>query len=320
MAYFTDFDTDIKPLVSGAFSNFNIESLQSYIDSSVDSYMIPLFGVDFCEQIEDGTISDVKARKPFLMALANWAFFKYASDGALNISDAGLTQYDDGQSKGAYQWQVRNFKRERENVACPAMFKLFNYLEANLASFTQYRDCEERYLFVGVPIRGYAYFNNWQKVKGFCTYVAMRSELGKAMMDLGCIITESLTNDVVSAVKARNYDADMLALLPYVEQYMAAKALKYALISLPIVITPAGVYVSERHSMNRNDTEERSDGHAIGKLTRQMDNDLRQASHLLSSFLDKNASASKYSSYYNEVVLPNADKNTDQTGLNTFRL
>lgn len=319
MALF-NYPADIKQYVSGATANFSIDTLTSYIDSSVEEYLVPLFGLTFCNKVIDETITAPEVLEPFKRAVANLSFVKYADDGTLEISDAGITRIDNGTSKSAYQWQVRNFKKARLDVAGPAVYNLYLYLEANLSLYTDYRDSTERAMWVGVPIRGFLLFSSCQQIDGFWTYIALVPQIRKAKDDLDCLITPEITNSIISNILAQSISTENAKILNYVEQFIAAQTILLTCKGGGVNIGKKGLFLLDVESNNGNDQTNQTDLKAIGMKISAAADEVNKYKTRLIATLDSLATDSVFPSYYTQKLLPKQAISTDQSNLKTFLL
>lgn len=119
MKLFYDF-SELKACIGFANINNDLASIEPYVDMAIGEILLPIVGGDLLAALdakgEDNSFAEgfeTDAWKLMQKAAANQAYYLWASDGTLNIDDYGMRQIDDGQSKSAYQWQVREFKEAR---------------------------------------------------------------------------------------------------------------------------------------------------------------------------------------------------------------
>lgn len=89
---------------------------------------------------------------------------------------------------------------------------------------------------------------------------------------------------------------------------------------MPVVVSARGVKVEEVEISRNNDSTLKYNANAIKARAKQVQNDMVMAETRLISYLDKNASATKYAEYYTDYVLTKVDVNAGQDNNTTFIL
>ena len=111
---------ELKECIGFANVNNDLESIEPYVAMAVSDILLTIVGEQLLTALaakaEDHSFEEgfeTEAWQKIKKTVANYAYYLWASDGTISIDNFGIRQIDDGQSKSAYQWQVREFKEAR---------------------------------------------------------------------------------------------------------------------------------------------------------------------------------------------------------------
>jgi hypothetical protein len=77
------------------------------------------------------------------IALVHYAYYLYADDGDMNISDKGFTRFETADEKTPYATQMRRFKRARLRDAWNGIHEMLMLLNANKEEFEEWATSAE---------------------------------------------------------------------------------------------------------------------------------------------------------------------------------
>lgn len=301
---FKTFD-DVKPHVGSANVNNDMSTLDSYIDTAGDSYMCAVMGRDTYEalvdafQTNDLTNAQEAILKPAQRALANFAYFLFAEDGGLIVNDSGIGTAEHGEMKRPYQWQVRDFKRNRLRIAWDAVRVLLEKLDAG--TYTEWASSDERKQLWENVIWNANTWNKYRPIHGQGTLAALQSNIRNwrtttLKANLGVEFYDALCEWLIDRTANEHYEA----LLPYVEKALVFGTLTDAVFDLPIQVDAKGLFIDEVDRGLQNDEMRKKLQEAeANKLAMIFSQKARTAMGELREYLDNVASGSIFPEYFN---------------------
>jgi hypothetical protein len=302
---FATFD-DIKPYVSGANVNNDIATLDGYIATAAEQFMIPLLGRTFYDGIverynTDDLTADERALLPYLQRpLAHFGYYEFVKDSGLIVGDEGIGTNEAGNVKRPAQWQVRDFRRNRLKHGWSAMQALLVYLWEHKGDFEDWADSDERVDLWRLVIWDVNQWNKYRQLEGFGTLWALRSYT-KATIEIEIIpnLGEDFAEEVLTWLETGDADADLTALLPYLERTVVFGSLYRAAHDLPLKITADGVFLDEVDRGLQNDETSKIAKEQLGKLAGSSMIEFNNSLARMRKYLDQNAAADKYATYFN---------------------
>ena len=304
---FETFD-DIKPYVSGANVNNDIETLQGYIDTAADEYLVQYLGRtffdDFKEKYNTNSLSaNEQALLPYIQRpLAHFTYYLFACDGGLILDDSGITTAENATQKRPAQWQVRDFKNNRLKNAWSALQSMLQFMWTNKANYTTWRDSAERKDLWRCVIWESSRFSKYRTIDGYGTLNALRPYMRMAIdYDITANLGADFTSEILQWLETGGTNADFDLLLPYIERCLVFKSLYKASQDLPLQIKATGVYIEEvdRGLQNDNTTKIAEN---LMKLASTCDAEYQSALSRMKTYLQANASVSKYATYFNSDI------------------
>lgn len=305
----SDFDV-VREFISANVNNV-WETIAPYIDEAQQK-ILPLIGQEMWNKLQtdlDGDSTDANhlaLLKLVRRAQANFGYLLFASDGTIQISDTGFLQVEEGGRKSAYQWQVREFKRARNERAWEAMHQMLKLLMAKREIYTQWAESEtiEEMLSVWLPTLDA--FNKQRRIHGFDTLWTLRpsilfiqerivrENIGDALYDE---INEQFINDALSP-------NNKTLLNSYIDPVLAHLSLERASMELNFRSSANGLRIDGIDSVSENSESEGPAGRTDAYNVRK-DAEKKGAAALreLRDYLNKTASATKYPTYFNDTEL-----------------
>jgi hypothetical protein len=299
---------DIKPHISGSQVTNQLETLESYLTTAQRDFLLPYFGSSAWDQLitgyENGETDSryIQARDYARSFLVNIAYFLWASDGGINVSDAGFGQTNSTESRAPFQWQMRKFEASKRLSGFNALEKLLSYTESNKDYFTGWDGSEERTIYISFFIREVKTFNLYRKISDFETLLALWPYMQRVQQNGFRQITKTLFDSVYSEYKAGTLSEDNTVLIPYFREYIAHQSLCQALYELNFTISASGFMLDNIKAESGNSFEQRRALDEISSAKSYLQEAADNAMVQLLGYLRENASETKYISFYTEVV------------------
>jgi hypothetical protein len=297
--------------------------LEGDLNSALNDRLIPLIGEDTWDSIQsafdDGSSDskDVKVIGFARGALVNLAYFYFAQAGGIQATNEGLMQASGADRKSAFHWQALEFRQNKLDQGYMYIGKLLAYLDANKDYFTAWPGSDEQSLYAKLFLRDLSVFNRYRKIAGFETLIALIPYMLRVQeQSFAARITQTLFDSVYSQYQNGNVDANNGPLVPYLQEYVAHQALCDALYELNFQFTAEGMRIWSLKSNASSTREEQSALDEIAKAKTYLQMAADNAMAKLIQYLNVNASAEKYSSYYTDVVLVEAESGNAIDNLN----
>lgn len=307
---FNDF-SEIKEHVSAVNGDFSMESINSYIKSSLDEIKI-MTGQevlsDLIEAFDDNSLTAIQEelleviRKP----LANMAFYKYANAGTLKISDSGFSAEETETTKRPFQWQIRDFKKQCLDDYSAGMVTLWDFLQTNSGDFAAWDSSKE---YIWLQQRPINELDEWHKsgrrITNWRTHWTLLPEMQLVWEDLKVEITEELW-DTINDELLDGFSSQTENLMPYIQRYVAHATIERAAQTLPVSIDADGILIKEVASSTANSDiiRQENERNTIQKSAKL---EASKALCKLLKYLDNNADEFTYSPYY-ESFLANQEE------------
>lgn len=302
---FETFD-DMKPYLGSGFESIQIETLNSDLKNSLSDIEIMTGSAllsDLVTAYREDTMSAAQTailpiiRKP----LANICFYRHSNSNVMMIGDSGYGVEEGANKKAPYQWMIRNFQKQRLSDYAAGMNELWIYLLDNSTDFPTWDNTAE---YLNLMVRPINDLKEWAKsgrrIANWRTHYALFSEMNLAWEDTATYISQGLVEDVNNWLTNGGADADLEALLPYLQRYIAHATLERAAPNLPISIEAEGLLINEVDSTTANSDKIIQDKQMI---LAQASKEACRALSRMREFLTANATASKYEPYYTKFLL-----------------
>lgn len=291
---------DVMPILSKAQYN---QLAADYADNSTDENHLTLIG-------------HVRA------ALVEFAYLKYADDGTIQITDEGFTQRAEAGHKSAYQWHVRAFKQARRDSGWSALDDLLTLLSENRDAYEPWSTSREFEKLLSCLVLTKENFTDHRKVSSLETVWAMRPAMIRVQDRIvGDAIGEELLDVLKEAFMDDDLTSDLFKLYNKVTPVIVHLGLEQAAQEMNFILTPEGLKVDTTQPVGDNSDKRDSAGRTDSYNVR-MDAKKRGETALyeLKTFLNKNASPSRYTSYYNSDLYSatNQDNTFTQSGGGSF--
>jgi len=305
----SDFDI-VREFISANVNNV-WETIAPYIDEAQQK-ITPLLGPEMWDKLQsDLTASSTDINHLALLTLvrraqANFGYLLFASDGTIQISDTGFLQVEEGGRKGAYQWQVREFKRARSERAWEAMHQILKLLMAKRDIYIEWSTSDSISEMLAVWLPTLDSFNKQRRIHGFETLWTLRPSM---LFIQERVIRENIGNELYEQITEEFIDDDLTAdnkilLNSYIAPVIAHLSIERASMELNFRSSSNGLRVDGIDAVSDNSEKEGPAGRTDAYNVRQ-DAEKKGAAALreLREYLNKTASATKYPTYFNDADL-----------------
>lgn len=302
-----DFDI-IRGFISANVNN-TWDTISPYVDEAEEK-TLAILGPETLEMLKDGLEDDTPTDdylallKLVRRAQANFTYLLFASDGTMQISDTGFLQVDEGGRKGAYQWQVRDFKKARNERGWEAMHQILRLLMKKRDVYTEWSESDTISEVLAVWLPTLQDFNKYRRIDGFETLWALRPAMLFVQEE---IIRENIGEALYLALAEKfiddDLDTDDKALMHYILPVVAHLSIERASQELNFIFSSNGLRVegieANTSANDFNTPVARTDAFNV-----RQDAAVKGASALkrLRKFLNEKASPTKYAAYFNSEL------------------
>jgi hypothetical protein len=320
MAIINNID-DIKLVFSAPNINNEFGFIQPYL-SEAEELLLQFIGpavFDLIQGYYDGN-SEGKKRRLLLLsqkAIVHQAYNLLSYDGTMILDDTGFKRMKSEFSDSAFQWQLRDFRLARNKATYSSIEGVINHINDNLdqqygaewfaskeydkiknhlpwchSVFSQYRSCQS----LEVVVKLYPSILEIQQN-------TIANNIGQQMYD-----------DLIYANKQNVFDDDQKMILPMVIDAVSNLATARAMDEEILQFGPDGIEIKEFKAGGSNDGSQSSKAtNQIAVVKKAAEEKGQNAIKRLRIYLNKNASANKYTSYFNSSLYDDPNDSTDKS-------
>ena len=314
---FSSYD-QVKEIIGADASN-ELETIQPYINDAANDYVIPFLGQAEYDLLQSHftdnimTTDDTKLLVYVRKILAHFAYYLFADDGTMNISDQGFIRQEHSEGKSAYQWQVRAFKERRWISGWRAIEAMNIFLYKNLGNYTTWYACDERTVWNKHFVWNTLNFKLYHRISGYDTLHTLQPTISEVEEKyIRPHITTTLYNEMLTRIMEGSATEDDLALLPYIRRVIVFKTLEEIADNFGYEFGKDGLQNTAIDSNTQNtDKRVNTVREARAILKKEFQTKFLEARNLMVNFLKENATASKYEPYYTKFINVTATEATD---------
>lgn len=239
----------------------------------------------------------VAARIP----IVHFAYFLYADDGDLRISDSGLTRIDSAEEKTPYATQIRRYKRARLRDAYMGIQNMLKLLNGNKSVYAEWANSEEYETLKSFLIWDVSTFKKYRNIEGYRTLEGIRPSMLTIQEDvIRNNIGQPLYDQILAECLADIYTDDTKSILPFIHKAIAHLSIANAIDENIVEFTPEGVSLLsfESAQAGAGDKQNPSDMTSLSFVRSEAIKKGMNAVQDLKDYLNTNASADKYNSYF----------------------
>lgn len=264
--------------------------------------------------------------------LANLALAEYVDVGQLEIETAGVRVNTSDGHKSAYSWQVENVQNYFLKHGWDAIEQLLQYLEEHLATFPEWRQSEGFTISREHFIQTTAEFSKYVKIAGSRrTFQALWPFMWEAQETQ---IRAQLGTDYFIELQERfrsvqegsgsgagdgtgnQLNADDRAVLDLLRPALAHLTIAEAVASLPLMISAEGIHLTTKMGTTENAQEKKKAPENLMRATqRRHETTGKGWLKKLKSYLNKNASSTRYTTYFESDAYTDTSTTQDSDDL-----
>lgn len=253
--------------------------------------------------------------------LAQISAYLAAPDLDVNLSTHGFTVHKDETSAPASQKRVEQFRLSQLRKAMSGFDRLLAWLEANKATYTDWAAGEGYTELKQGFVNTTAEFNAVVDIAGSRhLFMRLRPYRRKVeQYELKSYLGADLYDEIKTEIEAGSISADNQALLPFIHEAVCNRAIAKGILPLNLQIDERGHLVQgiqESHTMKMQ--QHAKDAH-LDTMVKQYNAEADAFFEKIRSYLNANASASKYAVYFNSDLYvdpegsnPNEDRYENQ--------
>lgn len=297
---FSSFD-EIKPYIAANISN-QIETIMPYLNMAV-RYVTPFLSQAQWEKLDqdykDGSTDEAyeKLLAKVQPCLVDFAYLIFKDDGAIEMSDMGLTRIETDNHKSAYEWMTLAFAKRRTDNAWWGIQDLIVFLQANKVTYNLWASSEEYDYLKSLFLWNVNLFAKVRPIESMNVLWSLRSAMTHVQEDmirknLGDEFYEELLGESASG----SFSVDNKKILRLLYRSVANLSISRGLAE--------GVFTFNENGLTLQNI--RTTRESLTVSDKQMDwykcdaeNNGQAALKELKNFLNANASNTKYAAYFN---------------------
>lgn len=312
--------SEIKAVFSAPNINNEVDSIASYCDSAALLYVIPyLSQAQYNKLLEDLENNiDTEPHKKLLdkvrRAVIHFAYYLYSDDGDMQIGDRGFVRIEGSDEKTAYSGQINKFKRARLRDGWNSLEDMVSLLQSDKTTYSlwaasdEYKSIKNFFIWTTKEYRKYRAIKHLgvlDGLEGCAIHIQdglIKNNLGDQLYDL--LKTELLTD---------SFSADNAKLIPFINEAIAHLIVERGLDEGLVKFSDEGVsmasFEDKDHGGSKSDPAELN---RISEVRNEAKKKGDSAIKRLRTFLNNNASATKYASYYDSDLYDDPNDTTDK--------
>lgn len=288
------------------FSSINVSNTlavwQPYLDEAEETFIKPVIGETLIAELDEyieGSTEDAelealleKVRKPLVL----YALYLGADEMAISVSAAGIQVVTTETHKPAAQYQVQNLKESWMRRAHVAMDVLLSYLEENKTTFTSYDSHYNDYF-----LRSAAEFQEHQDIRSSRRVYIQLLPIIKSIEKkyIRPTLSEAYFNELKEALQGSTaLSEDDQAIVDLIGPALAHLAMARALQEISIDILDWGIFATAVSTFDNVVVKQSANADKIAMMVKACQQDGEAELKELQEYLDTNATAEKYATYY----------------------
>lgn len=238
---------ELKRCLSSIDKDYNIASLQSFIDDAEFNIIIPWIGQEIYTVIAnayntvDPAISGKKAQLLLILqrAVTNLAFMLGADSGSFRIADSGFYVISSPTNKPVSDKKMSEFKAGRREAGYQALESAIEYLEANIndADFVAYKDSAAHDIHRGYFINGAADFTRYFRKIDNSSFLYWQLQTYVDFAErkwLQPVLGADYFTSLKTKLKGNTLTDSEKDLLPYIKRALAQLSIAKGVANLPV--------------------------------------------------------------------------------------
>jgi hypothetical protein len=320
-------EDDFKAAVP-VFNSMSWGIILPSVEQAEEDYLKPILGTTEYDNLVTASGSlpyagnDLALYDKLKAPLAQVTAFLAVPDLDVNLSTHGFTVHKDETSAPASQKRVEQFRLSQLRKAMSGFDRLLAWLEENKATYTDWAAGEGYTELKQGFVNTTAEFNQVVDIAN-SRHLFMRLRPYRTKVEqyeLKSYLGEDLYNEIKGQIAADTLNADNTALLPFIHQAVCNRAIEKGLIPLNLQIDERGHLmqgIQESHTMKMQ--AHAKDAH-MDTMAKMYAAEADAFFEKLRSYLNANASATKYAVYFNSDLYvdpegnnPNEDRHENQS-------
>lgn len=307
----------LDPYLSNSFAEKEVKKV---LGKTTYQALLTAYGDDSMDALKTKLLP--YTQKP----LANLAVWDWSQVGQVSVGSLGF-QALGSKEKVAYRYQSESFQRGVLRHGYDALEDLITFLEENAADYpdwktdSEYANITQFFINRAAEFQKYVNINNSRRLLVAMWPVMSFVEDTK----LKPLLTDELYDELKEAIKADDADADQLALIKKITPAFAHLTISEAITELSLSLSDEGAFVQYTNSGSGDVTGAGQNAASDARMDRFASKHARNGENyleLLRKFLNENASADKYTAYFNSTNYTDPEEYSSgydqQEGSNTF--
>lgn len=313
---------DVKLVFSAPNINNEFGLIEPYF-SEAEELLLQFIGLDVFQLVQvmyDENTTDLKEARLLRFcqkAIVHQAYNLLTFDGTMMLDDTGFKRMKSEFSDSAYQWQIRDFRLARTKATYSSIEGIINLINDNITEpyGIEWLSSKEYEKIKNHLPWNHSIFSQYRS----CQSLEVVTKLYPSILEIqqniiANNIGQQLYDDLIDANQNNNFTPDETKILPMVIDAIANLATARALDEEILQFGPDGIEIKEYKGGDGASAVKNLQQIAIVK--KAAEDKGQNAIKRLRIYLNKNASAEKYTSYFNSNLY---DDPSDTTDKSTFK-
>lgn len=313
---------DVKLVFSAPNINNEFGLIEPYF-SEAEELLLQFIGIDVYQLVQvmyDQNTEDAKEARLLRLcqkAIVHQAYNLLSFDGTMMLDDTGFKRMKSEFSDSAYQWQIRDFRLARNKATYSSIEAIINLINNNITEpygIKWLSSAEYERIKNHLPWN-HSIFSQYRS----CQSLEVVTKLYPSILEIqqniiANNIGQQLYDDLIDANQNNDFTADETKILPMVIDAIANLATARALDEEILQFGPDGIEIKEFKAGGSTDGSQSSKAtNQIATVKKAAEEKGQNAIKRLRIYLNKNASAEKYASYFNSNLYDDPNDSTDKS-------
>lgn len=303
----------------GINRDMNFASVQAYIRSAEQNYIIPLVGKEIYDVVNaavnstDPMPAAITAVLPYFEApIATLAILAYIPTGNVIISDAGIFMSHEENMKPAALWAKEELQEFLKTTGYADLEALIDFLIDNSDDYPAFAAADAYKKFRGHFVSFTSEFNEIYDINAsYRTFSRLKSVCHNIESDtIKGLLGVEYFEELIEKITDGDANADDKKVIPMIQRAVVFLTVAEACETLPIEFTDEGLIIRSINSNNVNRLTTAAPQSSILIKKNYAYSKGQEYLREVKEYLNKHASSTKYSTYFNSSAYTNPESIT----------
>lgn len=301
-------------------ADFNLNGIDPYIARVESEIIIPNIGQDQYDDLNTAynsgtpTANQQKLIDKIQPVIAQFAFLYYIPVGQLTIDNAGIRIASDEKMKAAFERQIDDLKDSTMRNGYAALEDLLKFLEANKATYTIWAGSSAYTVFKEFFITSATEFSKYYNIQNSrLTFNSLKAAMRKVEeFNVHACLDDDTYDTLKAQVLSGSVSSDNEKLLNFIKPAVAYLTIANGLTDMNVKVGDSGVVTFRNISTTTNKAYEATSDKIQDAIIKKATEDGNAYLKRLRDFLNKNASDSNYTTYFESDLYIDLEESDEQ--------